>query len=121
MAAPLIEVMLADEKIEETEKPQVLTLIEKETALEQVELMYEEMKHSVENANDLFQFTNAINEYANQEAKEALVNSLWRVAYADDVLDEYEDYRIRQICELLYVPHSVFIKTKLAVKAEKSL
>lgn len=119
VAALLIEVMLADEKIDEAELTLVLSLIEKETSLEQVDLMYQEMKASVETANDMFQFTHAINEHAGKEEKEALVLSLWRVAYADGVLDEYEDYRIRKICDLLYVPHSVFIQTKLAVKAEK--
>lgn len=119
VAALLIEVMLADEKIEEAEKQQVLRLIEIETGLSDVASMYEEMKQSVESANDMFQFTNAINEHAGKAEKEALVSSLWRVAYADGVLDEYEDYRIRRLCELLYVPHSVFIQTKLAVKAEK--
>lgn len=119
VAALLIEVMLADEKIEEAEKQQVLRLIEIETGLSDVASMYEEMKQSVESANDMFQFTNAINEHAGKTEKEALVSSLWRVAYADGVLDEYEDYRIRRLCELLYVPHSVFIQTKLAVKAEK--
>jgi len=119
VAALLIEVMLADEKIDEAEQKLVLNLIEKETDLEQVDLMYQEMKASVESANDMFQFTHAINEHAGKEAKEALVLSLWRVAYADGVLDEYEDYRIRRICELLYVPHSVFIQTKLMAKSEK--
>ncbi|OUR67649.1 hypothetical protein A9Q77_09930 [Marinomonas sp. 42_23_T18] len=121
VAALLIEVMLADEIIDEAEHKLVLSLIEKETSLEQVDLMYQEMKASVENANDLFQFTHAINEHAGTEAKETLVLSMWRVAYADGVLDRYEDYRIRQICELLYVPHSVFIQTKLTVKAEKGM
>ncbi|EAQ63857.1 hypothetical protein MED121_03768 [Marinomonas sp. MED121] len=119
VAALLIEVMLADEKIEETEKQQVLTLIEKETGLLQVEQLYLDMKQSVESANDMFQFTNAINDHAGKDEKEALVAALWRVAYADGVLDEYEDYRIRRICELLYVPHSVFIQSKLAAKAAK--
>lgn len=121
VAALLIEVMLADEKIEETEKQQVLKLIEKETGLEQVEQLYLDMKQSVESANDMFQFTNAINEHAGKDEKEALVGALWRVAYADGELDEYEDYRIRRICELLYVPHSVFIQTKLAAKAAKDV
>lgn len=120
VAALLIEVMLADEEADEREQQQILQAIKKETGLEEVEQMYQEMKAHVEEATDLFQFTKAINEEASNSMKEKLMKSLWRVAFADDVLDEYEDHRIRRISELLYIPHSVFIKTKLAVKDELS-
>ena len=120
VAALLIEVMLADESVDERELQQILNLIKKETALEDVDQMYQEMKVEVEEAHDLFQFTKAINEHASNTMKERLMKSLWRVAFADDVLNEHEDYRIRRISELLYVPHSVFIQTKLAVQAERS-
>lgn len=118
VAALLIEVMLADDKVEEKELQQVLGFIKQETQLDDVEQMYQEMKVSVEQANDMFQFTKAINEHASNETKESLMKALWRVAFADGVLDEHEDFRIRRISELLYVPHSVFIQTKLAVKSE---
>ena len=36
----------------------------------------------------------------------------------DGELDKYEDSLIRKVAELIYVPHSVFIQTKL--QAEKS-
>ncbi|TBR42450.1 TerB family tellurite resistance protein [Marinomonas agarivorans] len=120
VAALLIEVMLADESIDEREKDSVLALIKKETKLEDINELYQEMKAFVEEAHDLFQFTKAINEVADKNMKEQLMLSLWRVAFADGVLNEHEDYRIRRISELLYVPHSVFIQTKLAAQAEKS-
>jgi uncharacterized tellurite resistance protein B-like protein len=33
------------------------------------------------------------------------VEHLWRVAYADGALDQYEDHLVRKISNLLYVPH----------------
>lgn len=119
IAALLIEVMLADETIDEREQQKVLKLIQMETGLEDVNALYQEMKAYVEEAHDLFQFTKAINANASNETKEKLMLSLWRVAFADDVLDAYEDHRIRRISELLYIPHSIFIQTKLAIQAEK--
>ncbi|MDA1116932.1 MAG: TerB family tellurite resistance protein [Proteobacteria bacterium] len=35
-----------------------------------------------------------------------LVEHLWRVAYADDGLDPYEDHYVRKIAHLLYVPNT---------------
>jgi len=41
--------------------------------------------------------------------------SLWAIAYADESLAPLEESTIRQIADLLYVPHSQYIKTKLEV------
>lgn len=36
----------------------------------------------------------------------ALVEHLWRIAYADHKLDPYEDHYVRKIAHLLYVPNT---------------
>lgn len=36
----------------------------------------------------------------------ALVEHLWRVAFADSELDPYEDHFVRKIAHLLYVPNT---------------
>jgi len=40
---------------------------------------------------------------------------MWQVAYADGHLDEMEEALIRKVATLIYVNHSDFIRTKLAV------
>ena len=65
-------------------------------------------------STDYFQFTSLINEHYGPEQKAHLVTALWRVAFADERLSRYEEYLVRKISELLYVPHSVFIQAKLA-------
>ncbi len=60
-------------------------------------------------------FVKIINDSCTEEEKKILLEDLWRVAYADNTLDKYEEYQIRKIADLLYIPHSVFIKTKLSV------
>ena len=60
-------------------------------------------------------FVKVINDNCSVEEKNLLLEDLWRVAYADDKLDKYEEYQIRKIADLLYIPHSTFIKTKLKV------
>jgi uncharacterized tellurite resistance protein B-like protein len=48
-----------------------------------------------------------------------LIRNLWAIAFADKILDRYEDSVIRRVCELTYVSHSDFIKTKLEMKNKK--
>ena len=74
-------------------------------------------KKQVNDANDLFQFTEVINANYSQEEKVSLIESLWKVAYSDKQLDKYEEHMIRKISDLLYVSHSDFIKTRNRVKA----
>jgi uncharacterized tellurite resistance protein B-like protein len=48
--------------------------------------------------------------------KIALLESLWRVAFADGRLDKYEEQFIRRIAGLINLPPSEFTKTKLRIK-----
>ena len=68
-------------------------------------------------ATDLFDFTDLINRKLDKPDKHKLIESLWRVAYADGTLDRYEDHLIRKIADLIYVSHSDFIRIKHAVSA----
>jgi uncharacterized tellurite resistance protein B-like protein len=68
-------------------------------------------------ATDYFQFTRMINEHFDPEQKIALIESLWRVAYADDRLTTMEEYLVRKVAELIYVPHAAFISAKHRVEA----
>lgn len=63
-------------------------------------------------ATDYFQFTSLINNNYAQEQKVALIERLWRIAYANKSLHMYEEHLVRKIAELLYVPHSAFIAAK---------
>ena len=60
-------------------------------------------------------FVKIINDGCSAVEKKHLMEDLWRVAYADDKLDKYEEYQLRKIADLLYIPHSMFIQTKLNV------
>ncbi|MEL0614422.1 TerB family tellurite resistance protein [Marinomonas arenicola] len=119
VAALMMEVVMADDTIDENEVQQVKRFLREATDLgDSVEEVYEEAKAGIAEANDFYQFTKVINETASVEQKIELVKGLWRVAFADGVVDAYEDHRIRRISELLFMPHSEFIQAKLAVKAE---
>ena len=61
-------------------------------------------------------FTRLLNEILSQDDKLRIIEMLWRIAYADGRLDKYEEHYLRKINELLYVPHTAFIRMKLRVQ-----
>ena len=64
-------------------------------------------------ATDYFQFTSLINRGYTPDQKEKLVETLWRVAYANEALHKYEEHLVRKIADLLHVPHRIFIAAQL--------
>ena len=67
-------------------------------------------------ATDYYQFTSLINGTYSPEQKVRLIELLWRIAYANETLHRYEEHLVRKIADLLHVPHSAFITTKLRVR-----
>ena len=65
-------------------------------------------------------FVRVINAEFSDVEKSSLIEAMWRVAYADGDLHKYEEHLIRRIADLLYVPHSEFIRTKLKAGARRS-
>lgn len=63
--------------------------------------------------------TRLINDTFSPQQKADLVKAMWQIAFADGNLEKYEEGTIRKIADLLYVPHSVFIKMKLLAEEEK--
>ncbi|RBO82839.1 TerB family tellurite resistance protein [Marinomonas aquiplantarum] len=119
VAALLMEVMLADHHVAPEEEKEIKRILNEVSDLgDDIELIYEEARKGVDEANDLYQFTKVINDHASLEQKMQLLKGLWHVALSDGDLDAHEDHRIRRISELLFMPHSEFIQSKLAVKQE---
>lgn len=67
----------------------------------------------VEQSVSLHDTVSIINDSLSADAKAQLIGSLWRVAYADQQLNPYEEALLRRLADLLHVPHSVFIREKL--------
>lgn len=122
VAALLLEVMIADDEIHPDEERKAKEAIRSVSDLgEDIDQLFTEVKAEIREATDAYQFTKVINGTASIEQKLELLKCLWRVAFADGDLDAYEDHRIRKISELLFMPHSEFIQTKLAVQKELGL
>ncbi len=74
-------------------------------------------KEEVDQAVSSYPFTRRLNESLDARKKEQVIEMLWRVALSDQNLDKYEEGMIRKLADLLYVPHSGFIRAKHAAQA----
>ena len=119
-AVLLYEVMRADHKFAQLEQDSYRKQLKKHFSLSETEL--ETLCHTsqtqAENAADYQQFTRVINDLYGPKEKRAVLDSLWSVAYADHELSPDEDYIIRKIADLLYIPHNQFIQSKLSIKPD---
>lgn len=70
-----------------------------------------------DNAASLHQFTHIINQHCNEQEKFELIKNMWRIAFADQRLDKYEEHMIRKASELIHVSHSQFILAKKHAQA----
>ncbi len=116
-AALLMEIVFADykresEEIETAKKALRASFSLPEHELEAVLSKAEEL-HA--DAVSIHPFIEAINDEFDDASKYQLIVNLWRVAMADGELDKFEQHYIRKIAELLYVPHTEFIRAKLQV------
>jgi len=74
-----------------------------------------EAGNTIATSTSLYPLTRYINDNYNNIEKYQLVLALWDVALEDGRIDKYEDHLIRKIADLIYLPHSEFIRAKLSV------
>ena len=116
-AALLIEVSRADFDIQDEELEAIATSLQARFGFtdNEVQNLINLALTEQDSQVSIHPFVKIINENCSAEEKRLLLEDLWRVAYADNKLDKYEEYQIRKLADLLYMPHSSFIKTKLNV------
>lgn len=79
------------------------------------ELLAEEARDEADRSVSLHDYTRMLHEQLDEREKTRVVEMLWEVALADATLDKYEDYLLRKVAELLYVPHHELIRLKHVV------
>ena len=119
-AALLIEMMHIDDQLQTEEQESIVARLETLFSLspEQTSTLMDLAEQERKAATDYFQFTHLINREFSSEQKINLIESLWRVAYADGDLSMYEEYLVRKISDLVGVSHTDFIILKNRVRAE---
>ncbi len=116
--ALMLETSMADDLLDESEIKTLKATLINDFKLEENEIdeLIEISKKNVDDSTSIYDFTRDIND--NFEAKERikLIESMWRIAYADGNIDKFEEHIIRKVSNLIYVSHSDFIKAKISAK-----
>jgi uncharacterized tellurite resistance protein B-like protein len=123
VAALLVEVAMADHQFSEQELASLgHSLIRKYSlSTDEISELISLAKSESNHATSLHQFTQIVNQHCDNKEKFNLVKAMWEMAYADGSVDKYEDYLIRKVADLIYLPHSEFIRAKSLVKGQLKL
>lgn len=114
VAVLFIEVMMADHDADQREEQCIQEILSKrlKSSPDEISKLIETAKKRQKEAHDLYEYTRVINDaYTEVERFEVMVD-LWKIAFADESIDKYEDHRIRRVAELLHLHHSHFIRAK---------
>ena len=114
----MLEVARSDSGGEQVEHDLIRSILTNEFKVESelIDNLLDAGVEKVEDATDLFQFTQLINDQYSHEQKEGLIYAMWRVALADGKVQAIEDHIIRRVAGLIHVSHSDFIRLKLKAR-----
>ena len=116
----LLEIATSDEDFSLEEQTTVKKILSEDVgiAAEQLEeILAESRSHRSENV-DIWEYTHIVNKNFSHAEKISLIEWIWRVIYADGILNKYEDYMVHKLADLLLLEHDELIAAKLKVKAE---
>lgn len=121
--ALFLEMMAMDDNTKPIEQETILALVQQNFSLtdERATSLMALAEQQRKQATDYFQFTSLINKTYSLEQKIQLIESLWKIAFIDGVLDIQEEYLVRKIADLLHVPHAAFIMAKNKVNPKTDI
>jgi len=113
-ATLLLEVINADFEVQQSEMDKLQNLLSSQFKLgaEELDQLLAEAKLEADHMVSLQHITRQLNEQFDQAEKTRVIEMMWEMVFADGNLDRYEEHLIRQVAELLYLPHSAFIKAR---------
>jgi len=116
----LLEAAHSDDECSAEELGHVVATLKNDFSLNQAHAdeLLELARVERQNSIDLWQFTNQLNEQFSKEQKMAVMESVWRIIFADGKLDAHEDYFAHKLANLLRLSHKEMIDAKLAARAD---
>lgn len=119
-AVLLLEMERADYQHDDNERQAVLQALQDHFRLssDEAESLISDASEEAEQAVSLHDYVMVMNEQLSAADKLHIIRMLWQVAYADGELHHYEEHLLRQLSELLHVPHHDYVRIKLQVSGE---
>ena len=118
--ALLLEMANTDGEFSESEKLNIISYLKNNFSLscDDVEMLINAALIKSENSIDFWQFTSLINKNYSVSEKIGIIEAIWRIAYADGILDKYEDYLVHKLANLLRLTQKQLIDAKLKILNE---
>ena len=118
-AALLVHVSVIDDDFSEQERISLLICLKSQFDLahDVAEQILSEAEVKQQEASCLYQFTKAITSELDQEGRQDIVRLLWQVAFADNLLDNFEANLLAKVAGLLGVVTEDRIRIKHEVMA----
>jgi uncharacterized tellurite resistance protein B-like protein len=113
----LMEVAKYDSEFSSIEKDTIEAILKDELSIpdEAIQDLMKIAEDKREGSVDLWEFTDVINQHFSREEKIKIIELAWKVIYADEKLDMYEDHFIHILAKLLRLEHKELIDAKLHV------
>ena len=110
----------ADFSVTDAERTEVDRVLRERFGLDEDETrgLVELAELEVRTSSSLFQFTHLIDKHFTPDEKIAIVEMLWRIAYADAAKDHHEEHLVRKVADLLHVPHAAFLQARERAAAD---
>ena len=114
----LVEIAFADKDFEEREKQSLKESLIQTYGIEEskIQEIIDDAQLTVNESTSLYGYTRIVNDEFEYNDKLDLLRNLWKVAYADDNLDKYEEHLLRKISDLIHISHSDYINIKLEIR-----
>ena len=102
--ALMLETSMADDLLDESEIKTLKATLINDFKLEETEIdELIEISKNVDDSTSLYDFTRDINDNFESEERIKLIESMWKIAYADGNIDKFEEHIIRKVSNLIYV------------------
>ncbi len=122
-AAVLLDIGYADGTLSREEDEDLLAYLKRAFTLDDT-MAQELVKAAAEiraQTIDHFALTHFIRSNSPLNDRIEIVKTMWRIAYADGRLTDYENYLVRKLADLLGLEHHVMIDAKVSVLRELGL
>lgn len=106
LTALLVEAAHGQDHFNERERAVIERLLERRFSLSSSDArrLVAAGEREADRSVELFHFARIINERLSFQQRVELIEMMWEVAYADGILDEYQDSLLRRVGGLIYVP-----------------
>lgn len=115
--ALLVEMARIDESFTAQETDAIVHILETQYGVskEHTKSLMAEAEKELEESVDLWRFARLINDHYTRDEKISIIETLWRVVFVDGKMDQYEDYLMHKMANLLRLTHKELMDAKLKI------